>query len=520
MSVIAQAVAVLLLVFATTATAATQAEIDQARSKGLAWLYNTQKGDGSWKTSGGLQTQPTAAVIEALLNAGVTRGRTFAMAQSWLSNADSQSTDSLSRQSIALYKSGASVTVLMTRLTGMRSLTNKSWGAYSMYAGSFPDTSLALDALTITNTTYADTSASLGFISGRQNTDGGWSFTSIYGEPGTSVSRVIPTTHNLATLSRYKAKGWAVAPNITNAVNWLVARQKNDGGFADDLTAIVGNPYETALAYLALNEAKKTGNAVAVAAQTVIDNAQNFLIAKQQTDGSWSGDPMQTALALQTLPAVTLTDSDNDGIPDVVENVLLTNPAVADGRNLNKGNGESVSGINSPVLLAIIPINHSFSMPLTVSGGTAPYSWNLVSGSLPTGLSLGSTTGVITGTPTATGTFNFFYKVSDAAGLNATTTSQINVKPLPALPVMVRLPAINYFDTLQAAYAAQPTGGSVTIQIMDVTLNENLTFDRDIAVNLSGGYDDIFTSQTGATAVTGSLTIIGGSVTVDGIAIE
>ncbi|MBI5656777.1 MAG: putative Ig domain-containing protein [Geobacter sp.] len=518
MSVIARAVAVVFLsVCAAEVSAATQEEIDAARSKGLAWLYTSQKGDGSWKTTGGLQSQPTAAALEALLNAGITRGRTFATAQSWLANVDALSTDSLSRQSIALYKAGASVTALMTRLTSMRHTRTKSWGAYNQYYGSFPDTSLALDAIAITNTTYADTSTSLGFIGGTQNADGGWSFTSIYGEQGTSVSRVIPTTHNIATLSRYKTKGWSVDTNITNGVNWLVARQKADGGFADDLAATVGNPYETALAYIALNEGKKAGNAAAIAAQTVMDNAQNYLIAQQQTDGSWSGDPIQTALSLQTLPAVTLTDSDNDGIPDVVENILLTNPTVADGRNLNIGNGDSVSGINASVLLATIPVNRSFSMSLTVSGGTAPYTWNLVSGSLPTGLSLGSTTGTISGTPTATGTFNFFYKVSDNTGLNAATSSQINVEQLP---VMVRLPAISFFDTLQAAYAVQPDGDSVTIQTRDVTLNEDLVFDREVAVSLSGGYDDIFTTRTGATVLNGSLTISGGTVTVNGLTIK
>lgn len=515
-------VGVLFCLLATSATAATQAEIDLARNKGIAWFYINQKGDGSWKIPGGLQTQPTAAALEALLNSGITRGRFVAMAQSWLTNTVSQSTDSLSRQSIALYKSGANIAPLMTRLINMRHLRTKSWGAYNQYFGSFPDTPLALDALVITNTTYADTGASLGFICGKQNTDGGWSFTSISGEPGTSVSRVIPTAHNIATMGRYKTKGWSINTNITNGVNWLIARQKGDGGFADDLTATVGSPYETALAYIALNEAKKAGNAAAVAAQSVMDNALNFLIAQQQAGGSWNnGDPLATALALQTLPTVTLTDTDNDGIPDGVEALLFTNPAMADGRNLVGGNGQNISGITAPVLLASIPVNRAFSMSLTVNGGTAPYNWSLLSGSLPAGLSLGNSlgnsTGIISGTPTATGTFNFLYKVSDISGLYATTTSQIRVNPQP---VMVLLPVIHYFDTLQLAYADQPDGGSATIQTRDVVLNEDLTFDREVTVLLGGGYDDIFTNRTGTTTLTGSLTIIGGSVAVDNITIQ
>ncbi|OGU06411.1 MAG: hypothetical protein A2075_07595 [Geobacteraceae bacterium GWC2_58_44] len=505
-----------LLVFATTAIAATQADIDQARNKGLAWLYISQKGDGSWRTAGGLEIQPTAAVLEALLNAGVTRGRAFAMAQSWLTNADSISTDSLSRQGVALYKAGANVTALMTRLTGMRHLRTNSWGAYDQYYGSFPDTSLALDAFSITKTTFSNTGFSLGFIAASQNTDGGWSYTSIYGEPGTSVSRVVPTAHNIITLSRYNAD-WIVDTNITNGINFLFGRQKADGGFAGDLAATVGSPYETALVYLALNEAKNAGNATAVAAQTVMANARNFLISQQQTDGCWNDDPFMTALVLQTLPTATLSDSDNDGIPDAIEALLLTNPIVADGRNLVKGNGDSVPGINSSVLLATILVYRPFSMSLTVSGGTAPYSWSLVSGGLPSGLSLGSSNGIICGTPVMKGAFNFFYKVSDTTGLSTSTMSQIMVE---SLPILVTTPTISYFDTLQSAYAAQSDGGTVTMLVVDGTMNEGLTLDRNVIVTLAGGYDDIFTNRTGATALAGPLTIIGGSVTVNGIYIK
>ncbi len=495
---------------------ATQTEIEQARSKGLAWLYINQKGDGSWKTLGGLQTQPTAAALEALLNAGIIRGRTIATAQSWLSNADTQSIDSLSRKSIALYRSGADVASLMNHLTGLRHPGTKSWGAYSQYFGSFPDTSLAMDALYIANYAYSDTLTSLTFISSSQNVDGGWPFTSIRGQSGTSVSRVIPTAHNIATFSRYKT-GWTTDSFITNGVNWLIARQKPDGGFAEDQSATVSHPYETALAYIALSEAKNANNAAAIAAKTVMDNALGFLVTQQLANGSWNSDPLTTALALQTLPATTLTDSDNDGIPDVVESILLTNPSGADGRSLNTGNGDGIIGINATVLLATIPVNHSFNMSLTVSGGTSPYSWNMVSGSLPAGLSLGSTTGVISGVPTATGRFNFYYKVSDTTGLSATTPSQINVSPLP---VMVQLPAIGYFDTLQAAYTAQAIGGTVTIRTTDATLTEDLTFDQAITVNLNGGYDDIFTNQIGSTTFTGTLTISGGSVVIDSITIQ
>ncbi len=65
------------------------------------------------------------------------------------------------------------------------------------------------------------------------------------------------------------------------------------------------------------------------------------------------------------------------------------------------------------------------SGPLTISGGTAPYTYSIV-GTLPAGLTLNTTTGAITGTPTASGTFSV--KVTDASGATATSCA-ITINP-------------------------------------------------------------------------------------------
>jgi len=56
------------------------------------------------------------------------------------------------------------------------------------------------------------------------------------------------------------------------------------------------------------------------------------------------------------------------------------------------------------------PYTHSFA----ASGGTAPYTYTLASGSIPAGLAL-SSAGVLSGTPTAAGTFNFTVKATDSS---------------------------------------------------------------------------------------------------------
>lgn len=60
------------------------------------------------------------------------------------------------------------------------------------------------------------------------------------------------------------------------------------------------------------------------------------------------------------------------------------------------------------------------SFTLTASGGTAPYTWSAAG--LPTGLSIGSSTGTISGTPTAAGTYNVTVTATASAGGSGTAS--------------------------------------------------------------------------------------------------
>ena len=58
-----------------------------------------------------------------------------------------------------------------------------------------------------------------------------------------------------------------------------------------------------------------------------------------------------------------------------------------------------------------------YSVSLAVTGGSPPYrNWTVGAGSLPAGLKLDSTSGILSGIPTVSGTFTFFITVEDSAG--------------------------------------------------------------------------------------------------------
>ncbi len=65
--------------------------------------------------------------------------------------------------------------------------------------------------------------------------------------------------------------------------------------------------------------------------------------------------------------------------------------------------------------LPVATLGGNYSSTLAASGGTSPYTWSQTGGNLPLGLTL-SSSGTISGVPTATGTYNFTVKVTDSAG--------------------------------------------------------------------------------------------------------
>lgn len=97
----------------------------------------------------------------------------------------------------------------------------------------------------------------------------------------------------------------------------------------------------------------------------------------------------------------------------------------------------------------------------TVSGGTAPYTWSISAGTLPAGLAIDPSTGLISGTTATTGSFPVTMQVTDNAG--STTTKDY--------------PLVVYPSAGGLTYSRTPSGSTVS---NPVTIHVKGVFGADV----------------------------------------
>lgn len=117
-------------------------------------------------------------------------------------------------------------------------------------------------------------------------------------------------------------------------------------------------------------------------------------------------------------------------------------------------------GAGSPTITSLCPLdpgnqNMVYSgYQFAANGGTPGYTWSIASGALPAGLTL-SGGGAVTGTPTASGTFNFDIRATDA--LSATDTDACSIQIAASVPPTITAApatAMQYNVAASGSYAA------------------------------------------------------------------
>jgi len=157
---------------ALTVALPARATVDDARAKGVKWMVQTQKGDGSFAGLEGLDVQSTSAAVEAMLAAGMTRSPQYARALAWLANAPGGSLDSQAWQASALAAAGRDATTVAGAIRDARNIFvvqsggsptsgGATWGAYPGYGASTIDTALGYGALRSAGVSYTNDTSNL-----------------------------------------------------------------------------------------------------------------------------------------------------------------------------------------------------------------------------------------------------------------------------------------------------------------------------------------------------------------------
>jgi hypothetical protein len=182
--------------------------------------------------------------------------------------------------------------------------------------------------------------------------------------------------------------------------------------------------------------------------------------------------PYNCTVLAGTLPAgLTISGCVVSGTPTVAGSVTLTVKAT-DASN-------PVETVTGPVGLTVLPaatltltspptgtVGVPYSGPIGVSGGTAPYTCTLVSGTLPAGLTLSGCT--LSGTPTTAGSTTITVKATDGSNPSNSTTGPVTVTVVPAATTLTLTPPPNgtvdvpYTGTIGVGGGTAPYSCSIT----------------------------------------------------------
>jgi hypothetical protein len=142
---------------------------------------------------------------------------------------------------------------------------------------------------------------------------------------------------------------------------------------------------------------------------------------------NWNSTPLATTLVSSTSVTANISQAMYAGLTGI-QKVTVTDTA-----------GTSAA-INFTVVAPLVittttlpggTIGTAYTATVVASGGVTPYAWTISTGTLPAGLSLNSTTGVISGTPTAAGSATFTLQVTDKTGTLARQVIGGKAKTVP-----------------------------------------------------------------------------------------
>jgi hypothetical protein len=219
--------------------------------------------------------------------------------------------------------------------------------------------------------------------------------------------------------------------------------------------AISGTPTAAANASFTVQVADSSSPAQTAAASASLTVATGLHISGSTVPDAVSGaayntvlsasggvNPVTWSIASGSLPAgLTLNAASGtiSGTPSAVGSTTFTLKVMDSSSPAQSGTSSSTINVYAPLAVsATVPnavANQPYNGSLTATGGDAPFTWAITAGTLPQGLTLNSSTGQITGTPTTGGTVSFTVQAIDSAhppqvkqqAINFQTNSRLSV---------------------------------------------------------------------------------------------
>ena len=194
-----------------------------------------------------------------------------------------------------------------------------------------------------------------------------------------------------------------------------------------------GSPLPNGAVGIAYNQTLATGGGAPPYTWSITAGALPGGLSLNGSDGVISGTPVASGSA-----GFTVQVTDTNGISSETAFSLTV-----------YSQGTPIIATASPLATGTLGV--AYSQTLTASGGATPYTWTVFSGAVTPGLAL-SNAGVLSGTPTATGSFGFTVQVIGSDGLDSTTPFSMFVPPLSTI-----FSALTATGTNGAAFSYQIT---------------------------------------------------------------
>jgi hypothetical protein len=296
---------------------------------------------------------------------------------------------------------------------------------------------------------------------------------------GSLLSEDVTLTDNalnvIGSQQSIQVSGTAAAPpTLTKAFGVISISQ----GATTTLTFTVANPNTIALTGIGFTDTFPAGLTVATP-NGLIGSCPSGTITAVVGGGiiSLTGATLASGAACSFAVNVTTTSAGTK--------VNITGPV----SSTEGGTGNVATATLSVVSITMSPspgplpggtVGTPYGQQFTAANGNAPYAYTVTAGALPAGLTLGNSSGLLSGTPTAGGSFRFTVQAKDG---NSATMSQAYTLSI-APPVITVSPATLASSTFGASYSQTiAAGGDTAPYSYEVTAG---TLPSGLSLSLSG----------------------------------